>query len=311
LNKKKTGGKLKNYFGNLTILHFLGIGAAVLIFLLDLASFKGSRWFIPLITLSVTVLSLPFWMDFFLYKKRQKEVEIYFPDFVGDLVNTVKSGVPISQGIIQISERDYGALSLYVKKLARQLEWAVPLHKALTYFAGRIRNPLISRTISTVIEAEKSGGNIEDVLKGITTSLIEIKEIKERRKAMINSQIIQTYVIFAVFLIVMIFIQNSLVPYLSQIQGGAISSVLGAGVSGQSVSLIAAKVTVSFASLPEFLSSLMQYMTHLDGIFTMLAVMQGIFAGLVLGKLSEGEVTAGLKHSLILATAAMFVMTLF
>jgi len=310
LNKTKKTDKLKNYLGSLTILHYLGMASAVLVFLLDLASFKGTRWFIPLLILSVTVLSLPFWIDFFLYKKRQREVETYFPDFVGDLVNTVKSGVPISQGIILIAERDYGALSYYVKKLAKQIGWAVPLHRALTYFSESIKNPLISRTISTVIEAEKSGGNIEDVLRGITTSLIEIKEIKERRKAMINSQIIQTYVIFAVFLIVMIFIQNSLVPYLSRIQGGTLGTILGE-TSGVSVSTMASKVAVSFASMPDFVSSLIQYFTHLDGIFVMLAIIQGIFAGLVLGKLSESEVTAGLKHSLILATAALFVMTLF
>ncbi|MBW3012522.1 type II secretion system F family protein [Candidatus Woesearchaeota archaeon] len=306
---KEKKSKLKMYFSSLSLLHFLGMGAGVLVLLLDLASFRGTRWFIPLLVLALTVLSLPFWLDFFLYKKRQRELETYFPDFVGDLVNTVKSGVPISQGIIQISDRDYGALSAHVKKLARQIEWAVPLHKALTYFADRIKNPLISRTISTVIEAEKSGGNIEDVLRGITTSLIEIKELKDRRRALIHSQVIQSYVIFAVFLIVMIFIENSLVPYLARIQGGTLGGAFGGG--GQQISTLVQEVKFSFASVGDFFSSLIQYLIHLEGIFTMLAVIQGLFAGLVVGKLSEGEVTAGLKHSLILATAALFVMTLF
>jgi flagellar protein FlaJ len=198
-----------------------------------------------------------------------------------------------------------------VRRLARQIEWAVPLHRALTYFADRIKNPLISRTISTVIEAEKSGGNIEDVLRGITTSLIEIKELKDRRRALIHSQIIQSYVIFAVFLIVMIFIQNSLVPYLARIQGGALGGIFGGGLGGEAISSMVQEVAISFESVPAFFSSLGQYLTHLEGIFTMLAVIQGIFAGLVVGKLSEGEVTAGLKHSLILGTIALFVMTLF
>jgi len=233
-----------------------------------------------------------------------------FPDFVGDLVNTVKSGVPISQGIVQISNRDYGALSPHIKKLSSQIQWGIPLHRALTYFAERTKAVLVRRSISTVIEAEKSGGNIEDVLRGITKSLVEIKELKDRRKAMIHSQIVQSYVIFGVFLIVMVFIQNSLIPYLGRIQGGTLGAVFGGGAS-ESISLMTRKITLSFSSLPAFFSSLREYLIHLEGIFTLLAIIQGLFAGLVLGKLSEGEISAGIKHSLILMTAALLVMAIF
>jgi flagellar protein FlaJ len=302
--------KAESFFKKLSILHYLAVAAGFIIFILNYISLRGTRWFIPFIIVALSIAWFPFWVDFFVNRRKQREIERIFPDFVSDLVNTVKSGVPISRGIVQISSRDYGALSPHVKKLANQIEWAIPLHKALTHFAARTRNSLISRSISTVIEAEKSGGNIEDVLRGITKSLVEIKELKDRRKAMIHSQIVQSYVIFGVFLIVMVFIQNSLIPYLSRIQGGALGAVFG-GAATTSISIMTRKVAISFASFSAFFLSLKEYLINLDGIFTLLAIIQGLFAGLVLGKLSEGEVAAGIKHSLILMTAALLVMTIF
>ena len=43
--------------------------------------------------------------------------------------------------------------------------------------------------------------------------------------------------------------------------------------------------------------------------FLLLLIAQGFFAGLSIGKLSEGSVKAGLKHSFILMTAAFLIST--
>jgi len=42
----------------------------------------------------------------------------------------------------------------------------------------------------------------------------------------------------------------------------------------------------------------------------MLAIIQGFFAGLVIGKLSEGSIKFGVRHSLILITVAFFIISL-
>ena len=43
--------------------------------------------------------------------------------------------------------------------------------------------------------------------------------------------------------------------------------------------------------------------------FMFLLIVQGFFAGLVLGKISEGNVKAGFKHSFILVTLALIIST--
>ena len=45
-------------------------------------------------------------------------------------------------------------------------------------------------------------------------------------------------------------------------------------------------------------------------IFTVFIIIQGFFAGLVTGKMSEGSIQAGFKHSLILVFTGYVVFTL-
>ena len=47
---------------------------------------------------------------------------------------------------------------------------------------------------------------------------------------------------------------------------------------------------------------------NLDFIFLSLVEIQGLFAGLVIGKFSEGSIRYGVKHSLILMVSAYLIM---
>jgi len=289
--------------------HLAAIIAAFMIIIIDIVYFPYTPWFTPLIIVSITVAWLQYWLDFFMENNRQKQIEAHFPDFVRNLVSSVKSGMPISRAISHVAETNYGSLSPYVKKLANQVEWGIPLHKALLLFGESTDNNVIKRAISTVIEAEMSGGNIEDVLDSVTNSLVEIKKIKEKRKAAVFSQTVQSYIIFFVFLGVIIVIQNMLIPYVLELQT---SSLLGGGGSliAQPRATIVQKVAVDFSSISSFIVSMGDWFISLNGIFLMLAVIQGFFAGVVIGKLSEGSLKYGLKHSLILVTITFFIITL-
>lgn len=274
----------------------------------------GTPVFLPGVLLSILVMFSEHISDYYDETKRQKQIEEKFPEFVRNLAGTIKSGMPVSQAILQVSDTDYGSLTPYVKKLAYQIEWSIPVHKALLNFSTSTRNAVIQRAISTVIEAEMSGGNLEDVLQTVTSSVLKIKKIKEERKAAIHSQIVQSYIIFVVFLGVMMVIQNLLIPYIVNIESQNIGSLEnpGGGVgssSSNSIKELTEDVKVSFASPKSFLRTIIKYFTSLQGIFLSLGVLQGLFAGLVLGKLSEGDIKSGFRHSLILSGLAFVVLT--
>lgn len=292
--------------------HIYAIIIGVLMLVVALVFLREKPYFIPWIVLSMTMAWSQHWVDFFVKTKMDKELEEKFPEFVRNLVSGVKSGMPIGRAINQVAKNDYGALNNHVQKLSNQVEWAIPIHKALYNFSNDTNNDVIKRAIATVIEAEQSGGNIEDVLESITNSVIDIKKIKQERKASIQGQIVQSYIIFIVFLGVMVTIQNLLIPYVAGISagGGEGSEIALGGQDTAAMDALMQKAEIDFSTLGGFLRSMGVWFVSIRGVFLMLAIIQGLFAGLVLGELAEGDIRSGFKHSLILVTLAVLIITL-
>jgi len=209
-----------------------------------------------------------------------KSLEDYFPQFMGDLVETIRSGMTLPQALKSVSVNDYGHLSPNVKKLNAQLDWGIPFDKALLNFSRSTRSKLIGRITSTIIESHRFGGNLTDVFESISSTAIEIERLREERKLYINSQLMTGYIIFFVFLLVMIGLQKFLVPTLGDVSIGEITSPME-GIE-----------------------------TQYNEMFRNLIIIQGLFAGLVIGKMAEASVVAGVKHSLVLLIVGVLVYTL-
>ena len=111
----------------------------------------------------------------------------------------------------------------------------------------------------------------------------------------------------------MVVIQNLLIPYVV----GMATQDLGVGgmsdpamESSSQLTAVTQKVEISFNSLLDFVGTMADWFVSLRGVFLMLSLIQGLFAGLVLGKLSEGDMSSGMKHSLIMMTIGFFVISL-
>jgi len=265
--------------------HYVAFGLGALILLLDFLLLLSvqSRWFRPLIAVGVIVGIFPLWLDTLTEARRHRELEEKFLEFVRSLADTVKSGIPIPKAITQISTMDYGALNPYIKKLSKKIEWGIPLRTALSSFAEDTENTLIKRSMSIVIEAEQSGGNIQDVLESVTESVLQMRKIKDERRASAFSQTIQGYFVFFIFIAIMIVLQVYLLPQLADI-GTYVMAGIGGGLAG-----------IVNESVEQTSSNL-----NFQTIFSSLILIQGLFAGLLIGKFSEGTLKPGLKHSLIL-----------
>ncbi|MCD6477428.1 MAG: type II secretion system F family protein [Candidatus Aenigmarchaeota archaeon] len=203
------------------------------------------------------------------YKKSRK-IESMFPNFLSDVVSGTQSGMTLTQSIKAASKNEYGPLSPYVKKMASQIDWGIPFDQVLKGIAKELRSKLIDRTVSTIIETHRSGGSISDVLESVSTSVTEVERIKEERKAHVYSQILTGYVIYFVFLGVIIGLQKFLIP------------------------------TLSFTGVSQFgVPSTKESTGNYNTVFQNLIVIQGLFSGLAIGKMSEGSIMAGLKHVIV------------
>jgi len=277
--------------------HYAGIAVGIIIIIIDIILFLGvlpdvfgpkAWYFNPIAILAILIALSPFVVDFFKENKRQKELESKFLEFVRSLLGSVRSGVNVSQAIIQVSGADYGSLTPYVGKLAHQIEWGLPLHQTLTTFSKDTKNSIIERFVNIIIQSERSGGDIASVLESVTASTYEIRKVKEEQKATAYSQTIQGYIIYFVFIATMLVLQIFLIPRME-----SIGAEVAGGLSGVIGSLAASGSPLDFGAL-----------------FIATVVVQGIFAGLMLGKFSDGDFRSGVKHSLVMCLSGYFIVSM-
>jgi archaeal flagellar protein FlaJ len=231
----------------------------------------------------IFIVSIPIFVIKYREQQRVKELEEAFPLFLRDFVEGVRCGMTIPQAFKAISNNDYRILTPYVKKISAQLDWGIPLEKVLMKFAQESKSRLIGRIISSVIEAHRFGGNLANTFEALSKTALEVERLRAERRLYMNSQMITGYIIFFVFLGVMIALGKFLVPTMGQV-----------GLSGTTT------VTKSPAETA----------AEYKQMFLTLILIQGFFAGLIVGKMAEGAMVSGIRHSFIMMIigAAVFLM---
>ncbi len=254
---------------------------AVIIILFDFIFLRNvPNLFSSVIIVAIIMLIVPIALIRYYEISKIKALEEYFPQFMRDLVESVRAGMTLPQAVETVSDNDYGELSTHVKRLNAQLNWGVPFSKALIRFSKNTKSKLIGRITSTIIESHRFGGNLTDVFESVSSTSLEIERLREERKLYINSQLMTGYIIFFVFLVVIIGLQRFLVPTLSEVSVGSLASQTTQDMS-----------------------------TEYESLFRNLIIVQGFFAGLVIGKMSEGAVAGGIKHSLLLIIIGVLIFT--
>jgi archaeal flagellar protein FlaJ len=227
-------------------------------------------FYLPLTLLSIgIVVAGPLILQYRLYKIN-KEIEERFPDFLRDVTENIKTGMTLTQAITATKETYYGALSPYVKKMVTKIDWSIPFDEILKEFS-KGSTPLIKKTVSTITETYTGGGDITQILDATGKTIKEINKVRRERFSAIYSQMVTGYVIFFIFIAVLVVLQKFLVPSLFAFSSEEVGISADAGISG-----------------------------YYSMIFQWLIIIEGFFSGLVVGKMAEGNLLAGIKHSFIL-----------
>jgi len=262
----------------------IGLIFAAATILIDFIFLRDLKIFYFIIGISFIMAAAPFMIYIIIDSAKEKEKEEMFLEFSRDLVEGVKSGVPISKSIINLREKDYGALSQHVNKMANQISLGIPVKDTFDIFARDIGNTTIIRAVNLIKEAERTGGNIETILDSVANSVSTIEKLKKERSSAIYSLVVQGYIIYLIFIIIILVMQFKILPMTS-----GITDLGGIGDIGISTTPISAD--------------------QLSTPFLYLLVTQGLFAGIIIGKLSSGSIKAGIKHSIILVILSMIIST--
>jgi flagellar protein FlaJ len=246
----------------------------VLLAILTLAGIlKG--FFTPVDFFVLTILSVTgiYGMYTSLQTRKIYKIDSIFPDFVRDLAESRRAGMTFTKAILFASKGNYGILTPEVQKISQQVSWGSSVTDALIAFSERVKTKSIKRTISLIIEASKSGGNVADVLDVAAKDAREIKMLEAERKSNMASYVVVIYVGAFVFLAIIAILCSSFIPAMTGSGAQGMQGALGGGSVQQE------------DILP---------------IFYYATLIQGFGSGLVAGVFEDGDYSSSVKHVFIL-----------
>ncbi len=274
--------------------HIVGIVLALIIIIISSILLLGTDLYYFILGIAFVIGGLPFFIGLIMESRGIKEKDERFLEFSRNLVESVKAGTPISKSILNIRTKDYGLLNPYIDKLANQISIGISLKTALGTFARDVKSKTITRSVTIISESEKAGGNIEDILESVVKSVSQVEKLKKERSAAMYSLVVQGYIIFFIFIIIMLVMQFKVLP---------IATSLGEGMGDIGTSSFAGSLGKVVGGGERASAD------QLSRPFIWLLIVQGFFAGLVIGKLAEGRIKSGLKHSFILLVSALLIDT--
>jgi flagellar protein FlaJ len=209
---------------------------------------------------------------------RKGAVEAALPSFVLDLAEIRKTGMAPEKCIEQLSTRNYGLLSKYVRRMATQVSWGVPLSKVLNDF-GKDLNSWYVRSIGFIlVEVVEVGGGTVGLFGSLAEFTQKTKELDKERKSMFRPYVFMPYIGAILMVATTVFIISMMSSQISDLASR------GGGTS-----------IIQVNSNPE----------ELIEVMLLAAIFQGWTMGLVGGKMGEWSIGAGYKHATILAVISM------
>jgi len=208
-----------------------------------------------------------------IYTKKIRSLETNLFVFLDDLKDLLQGGMNIVTAMEIIAEHDYGALNEYTKRIAAQIKIGVAFDVALVEVFSDVDSPLFNKIANVISETMKYGGNLIKIFGAVSSYVKLIDEMGEERRAKTFSTIFSSYFMFFIFIGIILTIQIVFLPMLTS---SDLNSV-GGGSSGASLGDI-----------------------DFNAYFLYLLIIQAGFAGPIIGKISEGNAIAGIKHSIIL-----------
>lgn len=193
------------------------------------------------------------------------------PYLFREIADSQRIGMHLPRAIAEAAKRNYGPLTPDLKKLAAKVSWGVPFRDAMTAFRDALETPLTKEATILILEAERSGGELEEIFDSATKHIQEQLDIRHEREGAIKPYMAIIYISFLILVLVIWVLFNTFF-----IQFGK-EPILVGDTERVVVPLHAFRVA-----------------------FLYFIVAQGFFSGLIAGKMAAGSVKSGFYHSTIL-----------
>ena len=245
----------------------ISIGVAIIIIISATFTVKDMPIFDDFIFMAVVAAVFPPAILDYVDYRWKKSMDERLPDLFRSVVQAQETGMTLPQALEEASKRDYGPLSPELKKMANQLSWGLTFEEALQKFGKRVNTSLVRQTVPLIIEASRSGGYVEKIFAPMGSFIQTTLRMQKERKAQTRPYTAIVYVAFYVFIFTVILLFKT---FFVQMEGDPM---------------------IGFSALTP---------QEAWRIFFHMSSIQAFFSGLVAGKMGEGTIRAGLKHTVIL-----------
>jgi flagellar protein FlaJ len=281
--------KIKNIVFALSAV--IGLGLATMV-LLGGIYIPSEPYYIPLdqkannlISLAIMITILPLAIIEYNNNKWTKEVDRYLPRLLMDITESIQSGLSLYKALDEATKQDYGAISPHLDAAMVNFRVTSDFTESMKLLGEKLRRPNAKRLVTILIEADETGGRIDDVLDTSIELFTNLDEYRQERDQQIGPYVLLVYIGTIIFLIISwTIITQFLLPIIEVSQEEHVSS------SG-------------------LLSHLLDFNFYKSALFWA-SVIEGIAGGLVAGKIIYGRVNGGLIHSVILISISLLFFNL-
>lgn len=202
-------------------------------------------------------------------RRRGRRVVNEVTNFLRDMTEARKTGASPESCIIQLSSRPYGAFTKHLRMVARQLRWGQPIRVIYETLKRRISSWFALINLYLLVDAIEIGGGSPETLETMARFGEMQASLEKEKMAALRPLIIMPYVGAAL----MVFSTIVMINFMRS----AVMSI--------------ARATIPFTQI---------LMTIVPAL-----VFQSYIMGIVTGKISTGNVSAGFRHAIVLTLIAL------
>lgn len=254
--------------------------AAVAFLNFDLAVALPFPMISTLMLIGVGIMAVPGGVDW-LFNRWRGRIDDALPTFLSDVTSNAKTGFSLTRSLEMAADNDYGPLTKELQRMKSQLSWGIPFEDVIRSEMKRLDSRIAKRTFGVLLEANRAGGKVEEMLEAIQRHTMELHQIEKEVRNNLRPFTMTTYIAVFIFLGIAIVLINTffagLISAQSTATGGAIAF---SGLQGISLSTI-------------------------KSAFFQIALVEAVIGGLGAGKLGEASFAAGVKHIVILVVATV------
>jgi flagellar protein FlaJ len=213
---------------------------------------------------------------FFIDTNWRSGIDANLPNLLRDIADAQRTGLSLPRAVSESSKRNYGPLTPELQKMAAKISWGIPFDQAMRSFTDTADTELNNRAAILILEAQRSGGVIEDIFDSAQKHVEDILALRKERLGQMKPYIWIIYAAFIIFLLVIVVLFNTffypMAEMYTEFQGNQFQNL---GLN------------------PQVLDTY-------EILFLHMTLVEGLFSGLVAGKMGEGKAKSGLKHSAIM-----------